>query len=134
VELHARLLTPLQFCLSDRLHASDAVFSYYTGIFGASFILAVLVYGFLCKKLKLRSLLWLGALVGVPSMIPLALIHSGSGALLVAVPEGLMSGIGTVAFFDLAMPSCPPGLQGTLMMLVDGLAWLAFRGGDVVGS
>jgi hypothetical protein len=45
-----------------------------------------------------------------------------------------MGGIATAAYYDLAMRSCPPGMQGTLMMLVDGVYVLAFRGGDVVGS
>jgi len=32
------------------------------------------------------------------------------------------------------MRSCPPGLQGTLMMLVDGVLALSSRGGDLLGS
>ena len=46
--------TPLQFYLTDELHASDAVYSYYNGIFVAAFIPTFLLYGFLCKK-KWRS-------------------------------------------------------------------------------
>ena len=45
-----------------------------------------------------------------------------------------MGGIATAAYFDLAMRSCPPGLQGTLMMLVDGVVELSGRGGDLLGS
>ena len=32
------------------------------------------------------------------------------------------------------MRSCPPGLQGTLMMLVYGVYILSLRGSDVIGS
>ena len=32
------------------------------------------------------------------------------------------------------MRSCPPGLQGTLMMMVDGMYLLSYRGGDILGS
>ena len=67
-------------------------------------------------------------------MIPLAFIHSGQTALLLAVPMGMMSALGQCAFYDLAIRSCPPGLQGTLMMLVDSVNNLAFRGSDVVGT
>jgi hypothetical protein len=126
--------TPLQFYLTNVLHASDAVFSYYNGIFAASFIPTFLVYGFLCKRVALNKLLWWGTIVAVPQMIPLAVIHSGSAALMLAVPIGLMGGVATVAYFDLAMRSCPPGLQGTLMMLVEGLFVLSMRGGDVLGT
>ena len=126
--------TPLQFYLSNQLHASDAVYSYYNGIFAAAFIPTLLLYGFLCKKVSLSKLLWWGTIIAVPQMIPLAFIHSGNLALVLAVPIGLMGGIATAAYFDLAMRSCPPGLQGTLMMLVDGVFTLSGRGGDLLGS
>jgi len=32
------------------------------------------------------------------------------------------------------MRSCPPGLQGALMMLVAGMYELAYRGGDFIGT
>ena len=67
-------------------------------------------------------------------MIPLAFVHSAGAALWLAVPIGLMGGIATGAYYDLAMRSCPPGLQGTLMMMVDGVYVLAARGGDLLGS
>ena len=126
--------TPLQYYLSDELHASDAVYSYYNAIFAGAFIPTFLLYGFLCKRVALNKLLWWGTIIAVPQMIPLAFIHSAYLALVLAVPIGLMGGVATAAYYDLAMRSCPPGLQGTLMMMVDGVYVLAGRGGDVLGS
>jgi hypothetical protein len=126
--------TPLQFYLTNKLHASDAVFSYFYGIFAASFIPTFLLYGYLCKKVALKQLLVWGTVVAVPQMIPLAFVHSANLALALAVPIGLMGGVATAAYFDLAMRSCPPGLQGTLMMMVDGVFVLSSRGGDLLGS
>jgi hypothetical protein len=126
--------TPLQFYLSDQLHASDAAFSYYNAIFAAAFLPTFLLYGSLCKRVALRKLLLWGTLVAVPQMVPLAFIHSASAALWLVVPTGLMGGVATAAYIDLAMRSCPPGLQGTLMMLVDGMAVVSSRGGDLLGS
>ena len=126
--------TPLQFYLTNHLHASDAVYSYFIGIFAAAFIPTFLLYGFLCKRVALGKLLWWGTVVAVPQMIPLALIHTANLALALAVPIGLMGGVATAAYYDLAMRSCPPGLQGTLMMLVDGVLILSTRGGDLLGS
>ncbi|WP_416052290.1 MFS transporter [Cupriavidus basilensis] len=126
--------TPLQFYLSNALHASDSVYSYYNGIFAAAFIPTFLLYGFLCKKVPLNKLLWWGTIVAVPQMIPLAFIHSANLALVLAAPIGLMGGVATAAYLDLAMRSCPPGLQGTLMMLVDGVLALSARAGDLLGS
>lgn len=88
----------------------------------------------LCKKVSLNKLLWWGTIVAVPQMIPLAFIHSADLALVLAAPIGLMGGLATAAYFDLAMRSCPPGLQGTLMMLVDGVLALSARAGDLLGS
>ena len=45
-----------------------------------------------------------------------------------------MGGMATAAYYDLAMRSCPPGLQGTLMLMVDGVYYLCQRGGDLLGS
>lgn len=126
--------TPLQFYLTNELHASDAVYSNYNAIFALFFIPTFLLYGFLCKRHSLRKLLWWGTIIGVPQMIPLAFIHSGTAAEILAAPIGLMGGIATAAYFDLAMRSCPPGLQGTLMMMVDGVFALSSRGGDMLGT
>jgi MFS family permease len=126
--------TPLQFYLTDHLHASDAVYGYYYGIFAAAFIPVFFLYGYLCKTVSLRKLLWWGTIITVPQMVPLAFIHSVNAALILALPMGLMGGIAAAAYYDLAIRSCPAGLQGTLMMLVDGVYQLSYRGGDVLGT
>ena len=126
--------TPMLYYLTNQLHASNATFSYYYGIQVISFIPTMLLYGFLCRKVALRKLLWWGAIVAVPQYIPLAFIHSANAALVLAVPMGLVGGLATAAYIDLAMRSCPPGMQGTLMMLVDAGIILSYRGGDVLGS
>jgi MFS family permease len=126
--------TPLQYYLTNELHASDAVFGYWYGIFYVSITAMYFVYGYLCRRVALRKLLWWGTLITVPQFIPLLFVHSATGALLAAVPIGLMGGIAAIAIYDLSMRSCPPGLQGTLMMLIDGAFQLSYRGGDVVGS
>jgi Na+/melibiose symporter-like transporter len=126
--------TPLQYYLSDQLHASDAVFGQFNGIFAASFVPMYFLYGFLCRRLSLKLLLWVGTIISIPQLFPLLFIHSGQGALMMAVPMGLMGGIAVPAIYDLTMRSCPPGLQGTLMMLAEGAYILSARGSDVLGS
>jgi MFS transporter len=126
--------TPLQFYLTNELHASDAVYGYWYGIFAVSFIPMFFLYGYVCKKVPLKRLLWWGTIITVPQMIPLALVHSATAALVLAMPIGLMGGIAAAAYYDLAMRSCPPGLQGSLMMMVDGVYQLSYRGGDLLGS
>jgi MFS family permease len=126
--------TPLQYYLTDTLHASDAVYGYFYAIFAASFVPMFFLYGWLCKRVKLKTLLWWGTIITAPQMVPLAFIHSPEWAVILAAPIGAMGGIATGAYFDLAIRSCPPGLQGTLMMMVDGFLQLSARGGDIMGA
>jgi hypothetical protein len=125
--------TPLQFYLA-KLGASDSIYSYFGAIFTAASIPTFLLYGLLCKKFSLHTLLWCSTMIAVPQWVPMAFMHSAKHALILVIPIGLMGGMATAAYFDLAMRSCPPGLQGTLMMLVAGVWSLSARGGDVLGS
>jgi MFS family permease len=126
--------TPLQYYLTDRLHASVTIYGDFTAIFATSFVPMFFLYGWLCKRVTLKRLLFWGTLVSIPQMIPLAFIHSANEALWLAAPIGAMGGIVTNAIYDLAMRSCPPGLQGTLMMLVAAGYALATRSSDLLGS
>jgi MFS family permease len=126
--------TPLQYFLTNTLHASDAVYGQFQAIFVAAFIPMFFIYGWLCKRVALRRLLFWGTVIAVPQMVPLAFVHSATQALWLAIPIGAMGGIAAGAYFDLAMRSCPPGLQGALMMLVDGMYYLSYRAGDVLGA
>ena len=126
--------TPLQYYLTNQLHASDAIYTNYNAIFAASFVPMFFIYGWLCKRVPLKSLLWWGTIITVPQMVPLAFIHSPVWAEILAAPIGMLGGIATGAYFDLLIRSCPPGLQGTLMMLADGLLMLSGRGGDLLGT
>jgi len=126
--------TPLQYYLTDHLHASDAIYADFQAIFVASFIPVFFLYGWLCKRVSLGKLLFWGVIIAIPQMIPMAFIHSATSALFLAAPIGAMGGIFSGALFDLAMRSCPPGLQGTLMMLVESGNLLSTRGGDLLGS
>jgi predicted MFS family arabinose efflux permease len=128
------LYTPVQFYLTNQVHAADATYSNFLGVFAISFIPTYLLYGFLCTKTPPSKLLWWGAIIAVPQMIPLVFVHSGNLALILAVPMGLMGGMATAAYFDLSMRSCPAGLQGTLMMLVSAGIMLAARGSDLLGA
>jgi hypothetical protein len=126
--------TPLQYYLANELHASDAVYANFNAIFAASFIPTFFAYGFLCKRVALRNLLIWGTVAAIPQMIPLALVHSPESAMWLAAPIGLMGGVATAAYTDLAIRSCPPGLQGTLMMAVDAVLVVSSRFGDRLGS
>jgi MFS family permease len=126
--------TPLQFHLANDLHLPDSVYAYTQGLQMAAYIPAAILYGYLCKRRPLRTLLWWATLIWLPAALPLLFIDSTASALAMGTLIGFASGFAFATFWDLAMRAAPPGLQGTLMMLVAGAYELAFRGGDWVGS
>ena len=127
-------VTPLQYHLQNALSAQDAQWGLWNAIFSASFIPTFLLYGVLCRKYPLRTLLIWGTVVAIPQLVPLLFMSSVTGALIAAVPIGLMGGVATAAYLDLIIRSCPPGLQGTTLMMSIGLNWVASRFGDVLGT
>lgn len=126
--------TPLQYHLQNTLHATDAQWGQWNAIFAASFIPTFILYGFLCRRFPLKSLLFWGTIVAIPQMVPLLFIHSVAGALIAAVPIGLMGGVATGAYMDLIIRSCPRGLQGTMLMMSSSLFFVVSRFGDVLGT
>ena len=76
--------TALQYYLSNHLHVSDQIYGDFNGIFAAAFIPVFFLYGYICKFVSLKKLLWWGTIITVPQMIPLAFIHTGAEALILA--------------------------------------------------
>jgi hypothetical protein len=93
-----------------------------------------MVFGLLCRRFPLKTLLWARTVVAVPQLIPLLFIYSVIGALLAAVPVGLIGDVAIAAYLDLIIRSCPSGLQGTTRMMSGGLYFIASRFGDVLGT
>jgi hypothetical protein len=127
-------VTPLQYHLQDALHGDDAQWGYWNAIFAASFIPTFMLFGVLCRRRPLRTLLLWGTIAAVPQYVPLLFMHSVAGALAVAVAAGLMGGVATAAYMDLIIRSCPAGLQGTTLMLSSSLFFIISRFGDVLGT
>jgi hypothetical protein len=126
--------TPLQYHLQNELHATDAQWGEWNAIFAASFIPTFVLFGVLSRRVSLGALLFWGTIAAIPQMTPLLFIHSTDGALIAAVPIGLMGGVATAAYLDLIMRSCPPGLEGTTLMISNSLYFAVTRIGDVFGT
>ena len=124
----------LQYHVTNTLHATDAQWGLWNAIFYGSFTPVYLGYGFLCRRVRLSWLLWIGFVVAVFQMAPLLLVHSARGALLAAAPMGLLGGLGQSALVDLAIRSAPRGLQGTMIMLFTAIYWGSMRFGDLFGT
>jgi hypothetical protein len=127
-------VTPLQYYLQNTLNSDDAQWGQWNAIFSASFIPTFVLFGALCRKVPLKSLLLWGTIVAIPQLVPLLLINSVTGALVAAVPIGLMGGVATAAYIDLIIRSSPRGFEGTTLMSSVALNWMAVRFGDVLGA
>jgi MFS family permease len=126
--------TPLLYYLQNNLHATDAEWGQWNAIFAGSFIPTFMLFGVLCRRLPLKTLLFWGTLVAIPQMVPLLFIHAMTGALIAAAPMGLMGGVATAAYLDLIIRSCPKALQGTTLMLSGSVNVIVARFGDVLGT
>ena len=124
----------LQYHMANALHASDAQWGLWNAIFFGSFLPVYLAYGFICTRVKLGWLLWGGFALAVAQMSPLLFAHTANGAILAAIPMGMIGGIAQAALQDLTIRSCPPGLQGTMMMMFTALYYIAVRFGDLFGT
>ena len=124
----------LQYHMTNALHATDAQWGAWNAIFYGVFAPVYVAYGFLCRRVRLRWLLWVGFTIAVAQMVPLLFIKSATGALIAALPMGLMGGLGQAALVDLAIRSAPRGLQGTMMMLFIACYYISTRFGDVFGT
>jgi hypothetical protein len=67
-------------------------------------------------------------------MSPMLFVHTAWGAVIAAVPMGVIGGIAQASLQDLTIRSCPPGLQGTMMMLFVALYYIMVRFGDLFGT
>jgi MFS family permease len=125
----------LQYHMANTMHATDDKFGAFIAIYLVSMLPAYALYGFLCRRVRLSRLLWIGFSLVVFQLAPLLFIHTVGALLLAAIPMGLIGGIAQAALTDLAIRSCPAGLQGTFMLLfTTSIYYVAVRCGDVFGA
>lgn len=127
-------VTPLQFHITNELHAPPSVYGDFFALYFLGFTPVFLLYGWLLSRVSFRVLLWFGLAIGGPNLAILPFIHSPDVLLALAVPMGAFAAIGWCAICDLAIRSCPRGLQGTLMLLTAAAGVLGYRFSDVLGA
>jgi len=124
----------LPFHLANDLHATDAQVGLWYGIFFGSFAPVMLAYAWLCRRVQLNTLLWVGTVLAVSQMAPLLFASTPTEALVAACLMGLIGGLGQAAYTDLAIRACPPGLQGTMIMMFLAMYYVSLRFGDLLGA
>ena len=126
--------TPLQFHMTNELHAPPSAYGDFFSLYFLGFTPFFVLYGWLVRRVSFRILLWTGLAVAGPNIAILPFIHSAGTLIALAAPMGTLAAIGCCAQADLAIRSCPQGLQGTLMLLVSAAGYLGLRLSDVLGA
>lgn len=126
--------TPLLFHITNELHGAPSVYGDFFSLYFVGFTPLFLLYGWLVSRISFRWLLWFGLAIAGPNGAILPFIHSPAVLLWIAAPMGAMAAIGWCAICDLAIRSCPRGLQGTLMLLASAAGVLGYRFSDVLGA
>ncbi len=127
-------VTPLQFHITNELHASPSVYGEFVSLYFVGFTPFFLLYGWLLSRVSFRLLLWVGLAIAGPNLAILPFVRSAGVLLAIAAPMGAFAAIGWCAICDLAIRSCPRGLQGTLMLLTGAAGVLGYRFSDVLGA
>jgi MFS family permease len=125
----------LQYHMTDALHGTDFEWGAWNAVFLGAFVPVFVGYGFLCQRFRLGWLLWGGFGLAVFQMVPLLFVHTAVAAIVAAAPMGVIGGVAQAALTDLAIRSCPKGLQGTMMLLFGAsVYYVAVRFGDLLGA
>lgn len=126
--------TPFFFYLTGKLAISSEAFGACRAITFAAMAAATALYGVLCTRVPLKTLLWTAMLVNVLPGFLFLFVTSVPLALATAALAGLCSGFGTIALLDLLTRACPPSLEGTASMLGVSALGLAWTLGDLLGA
>lgn len=126
--------TPFLFYLTSKLAISNAAFGACRSVSFAAMAAATALYGVLCTRVPLKTLLWSAILANVLPGFLFLLVTDVPYALAAAAISGLCTGFGSIALLDLLTRACPPSLEGTASMLGVSALGLACTTGDVLGA
>jgi predicted MFS family arabinose efflux permease len=127
---------PLDYHLVDKLGFSKIFLGLLYSLSSAAAIVGATIFGKLCRKMSLRSLLHLSVAIGVMSTLAYWWLIGPRSAIALFIGNGAISMIASLATFDLAARSCPDKAEGTffaaLMSIANiGTAGSAFLGGKL---
>jgi hypothetical protein len=125
----------LQYHMANALHGTDFEWGAWNAVFLGFMVPIFIAYGFLCQRIPLRWLLWIGFVPATFQMVPLLFAHTAVEAIWMAALLGIIGGLAQGAITDLAIRSCPPRLQGTMMLLYGtSIYFLSTRFSDLAGA
>jgi predicted MFS family arabinose efflux permease len=134
VELAPGFHTPLFYYQTDVLRF-DGQFLGYLGLFGGVFgLLAGFIYAFACKRLPLRSLLYLALATSALTSLSFMVYRSRSSAVVVECVSGFGVMLGQLPLFDLAARAAPRGTAALAYALMMSAWNFATAISDIIGA
>jgi predicted MFS family arabinose efflux permease len=113
--------TPLYYFQTDTLKLSQEFIGTLILLGGGFGIVGAFVYSFMCKKLTLRTLLYISIIISTIGTLCYLFYRSGTAAAIIESENGLLATVAELALMDLAARATPRGSEGlgfALMMSV----------------
>lgn len=126
--------TPLLYYLTNERHLSSEVFGTCRAAQFAGVFLAAAGFRAINQRFTVRQFLGFAIAVNILPAFLFLLIRSAESAILISMFVGFVSGLSTVAVFDLLMRCCPRGLEGAGMAVGHSAFGIASAIGDVIGA
>ncbi len=127
--------TPLLYRQQNMLGFSDQFLGTLTLVDGIALVIGGALYGFVCRRFNLRTMLIFGiACYGGSALLYLNYHPDHNGAIWIEVVSQLLQGIGVLPLYDLATRATPRGGEGMGYALMMSARNIALFGADWVGS
>lgn len=126
--------TPLLYYSTDRLHFSMQFIGNLTAVSGVLGLLGAVLYGVLCKRMNLRSLMAIGVVLGGVSALLYLWYRQPLSALIISGAAGLTGTLAVLPQFDLAARATPKGCEALGYSLLMSVANIAMSLSDYSGS
>jgi predicted MFS family arabinose efflux permease len=127
--------TPLLYRQQNLLKFDDQFLGTLMMVDGIFLVIGASAYGWVCKKIKLRTLLFWGiVLSGCSSLLYLSYAPSRTGAISIEALAQVMGGLGILPLYDLATRATPKGGEAMGYALMMSARNIAVFGADVFGS
>ena len=126
--------TPLSVYLIKQVGLTEAVYGNVMAMMGAGTLVTTFAYAALCVRLRLRPLLTIGTILGALGCPLFLLIHSTTGAYVIAFFAGASLSIAICSFRDLLIRCCPTALEGAAFLFVGAVSTIAGDTSDIFGS
>lgn len=127
--------TPLLYRQQDMLHFNDKFIGTLTLVDGIALVAGGALYGLVCRRFSLRTLLMVGIVCyGGSALLYLGYHPNKTGAIEIEILAQFLQGVGVLPLYDLATRATPRGGEGMGYALMMSARNIALFGADWVGS